>query len=147
MILERLAKKVGQLAEVSEQILANTLEDNDAFIEDAIAEQMSQGKRGDGSEILPSYDPNYAAAKRALGLQASFVDLKVTGKFHEGERSKVFRNSRKLVIDNTDEKAPFLLKKYDSRDKLQTLNQENKGELKLIILQDQKEGLKQFLAI
>ena len=57
-ILGDLAKRVGQLPQVAEQILINTLEEQSAFIEDKITEQMSQGKRGDNSDILPSYDPS-----------------------------------------------------------------------------------------
>ena len=147
-IVSDLAKRVGQLPQVAEQILINTLEEQSAFIEDKITEQMSQGKRGDNSDILPSYDPDYARLKAQLGLQSAFVDLRFTGDFYQGIQSQVQKTAKALNIEGTDEKTPFLLKKYDVREQLLRLSEENLTELQQdFIIPDQQEGLVEFLTI
>ena len=145
-ILSDLADRVGMLAQKSEQILAETLVDNSAFIEDAVTGQMEEGRRADGSEILPDYNPDYARLKAQLGLQSGHVDLKLTGDFHNSVTSQVQKLARQLNITATDEKTPFLLNKYDVRDQLLNLSEENLNELERVyILPDQVNELRNFL--
>ena len=144
--LSALADRVGMLAKKSEEILAQTLEDNDAFIEDAVTEQMFAGRRADGSEILPSYTAFTEQIKRAKGQPADRVTLRDSGGFYNSVTSQVSKIARELNITATDEKTPSLLRKYDVRDQLLNLSEDNRKELEQVyIIEDQIIGLTKFL--
>jgi len=90
-------------------------------------EQLGNGLRSDGSEILPSYSPYTVQIKKLKGQESRFVTVKDTGAFWAGIRSDV--NGLRIIDYSTDPKSDKLKKKYEtSKGKLTGLNQDSKNE-------------------
>lgn len=90
-------------------------------------EQINQGYRSDGSEILPSYSDLTIHLKKLKGQETRWVTLKDTGDFYRGITSKV--SGLTIDTESTDWKNDKLKKKYEtSKGKLFGLGKEFKEE-------------------
>ena len=113
---------------------------------DLIRDQMMQGKRGDGSNIEPSYRSRLYASRKQQTPGRGFLtpNLKDTGDFHGSVRLLTKRKG-KYLIEATDEKTKMLLQKYDEPQTLLTLTDNNKeitaDKLKKLIIDDLLEGI------
>lgn len=92
---------------------------------DLNVEQLNEGKRSDGTDILPSYTDFTVKIKKEKGQPFDRVTLKDTGQFQSMITGKVAGN--KVIIDSSDPKTSALEKKYaTSKGKLFGLSQEKK---------------------
>jgi hypothetical protein len=90
-------------------------------------EQINQGLRSDGSEILPSYSDFTIEMKKLKGQPYDRVTLQDTGDFYRGIKSDV--NGLTIDTESTDWKNEKLKKKYEtSKGKLFGLDKEFKAE-------------------
>lgn len=90
-------------------------------------EQINQGFRSDGSEILPSYSDFTIQMKKLKGQETRWVTLKDTGDFYRGITSQV--QGLTIQTESSDWKNEKLKKKYETaKGKLFGLGKEFKEE-------------------
>lgn len=113
-----------------EAVAIEAVEENVAFIEDANAQQLLEGEQPNGSKIEPQYkSEEYADLKESLypnPKRDKFTpNLKLSGDFHEAIRAKPTKEE--IIFENTDPKAPKLLRDYGD---VLGLSEKHKEELK-----------------
>ncbi len=108
-----------------------TIERNEEVIADLNATQMSQGKRSDGSEILPSYRPmtvDLKMKKSGLAGVTDRVTLFDKGDHYRGLYAKV--KGLDIEYGSADQKSEKLQDKYDTaRGSIYGLNLDSRDEL------------------
>lgn len=107
-------------------LLLEVLDENEAFIQKLINDQLAQGQRGDGQVITPQYSEAYAKKK---GI--TIPDLKLTGEFYKSIFTEIA--DKVLLIDTNRVEGGFalgqhLLKRYT--DKILELTQQSLVKLK-----------------
>lgn len=89
------------------------VEKNKELIAQANRDQMRAGQDSTGKAITPEYaSDKYSAFKKSIGSLAptGTPDLLISGAFHSGLETVV--ESGQYHIASTDDKSPFLLKRY-----------------------------------
>ena len=91
-----------------------SVSDTSGSYSDLNAEQMSQGLRADGNEIIPSYRPLTIRMKQLFGKGLGAVTDRVTlyneGDFYRGIKTTV--EGLQVVTTSTDKKREGLEEKY-----------------------------------
>ena len=118
--------------EMDKRIIDEVVANNDKAIK-IQADQMFEGKRGDGQDITPSYTPFTVRIKRQKRQPSDRVTLRDTGDFQDAIVIDYGPDSFKY--DSVDEKRVKLARKYGEN--IFGLNDE--GLIKLIALL--KEGI------
>lgn len=80
---------------------------------DLNVEQMNEGKRSDGSDILPSYTDFTIQMKKEKGQPYDRVTLRDTGKFQSAINGNV--TGGKVIVSSSDSKVDALEKKYSTQ--------------------------------
>ena len=94
---------------------AETIEEKGEVMADLNAEQLAQGLRSDGTEILPDYAPLTVELKKeksGLAAVTDHVTLYDTGSFYRQLVAEVQGDA--IIYDSRDEKADDLDEKYST---------------------------------
>ncbi|RSK29848.1 hypothetical protein [Hymenobacter metallilatus] len=108
--LEYIATSLARLPAVLAEQVEQTIHENAAFLEDANTAQLAQGKRADGSEILPEYSPLTLAIKQLQG-RSTHVTLYDEGDFYSSVKAQL-TGDKGFEMIATDSKARALESKY-----------------------------------
>ena len=105
--------KISQILALRESIVEAVANEMKPDIASANRRQMFEGKRADGSFIVPEYAPATIVRKQKKGQPTDRVTLKDTGSFY----SKIFVTiaSRNVFISSSDSKTGKLTGKYGER--------------------------------
>jgi hypothetical protein len=118
-----------------ETIAGDALRDNSGVIADLNASQMYQGRRSDGTEILPSYTPLTVFLKEQKGQVTDHVTLRDTGEFQQELYAEV--TGDEIEYGSKNEKAEKLDKKYSTaKGSIFGLDEESRDELVTGFLED-----------
>lgn len=101
-------------------------------------EQLLRGKNIRGGTIQRGYSPTHAAARRARGLQTSFVDLRFTGRFFKGMSITERNDPGEFDIISDVSYYPDLVNRYPD---IMGLDKHNKNELKKLIVKYLQKSL------
>jgi len=122
--------------------VTSSMEENKAIFEDLVTGQLSEGKDGDGDDLLQYQSDEYAAFKKSIGSKSSPVaDLKLTGAYHRSIMLETTKKSASIV--SRDEKDAELTFKYG--DAIKQLDEESKKEGRLQIKPDIQEQINKFI--
>lgn len=115
-----------------QSFIAETVEENDAWIGDKNAEQLWEGKRSDGSIIEPPYRALTIEIKSVKGQPTDRVTLKDEGDFYQGLTAVAKPDSFSII--GTDDKTLKLKRKYG--DEITGLSEESIKEFQDDILRE-----------
>lgn len=83
MLLSEVRDKLVTASNSLEDIIVRAVYAEEELLQELITSQMRDGKKGNGSNIVPKYTPRYADFKRKLGSDSvPYPDLLVTGSYH-----------------------------------------------------------------
>ncbi len=95
--------------------LSDVINDNSDKLEEAQKNQMALGKNIDNKNIGRLKNQGYANRKKAAGGKAplNIADLKNKGDFYRGIKASANRDT--FTLTSTDDKKPFLIKRYSDK--------------------------------
>lgn len=94
----------------TDELIIDQVRQEEAFAIQLQADQMFDGRRGDGQQILPRYTQATVRIKRRRGQPTDRVTLRDTGDFHDS--IVIDYGSDSFQYDATDEKRARLTRKY-----------------------------------
>ena len=116
--------------EVMNQIVASSMEANKEIFADLVTGQLEQGIKGDGENLFPYRNPQYASFKRSIGSKSSPIpDLKLTGAYHRSIELEAKKSSAAIV--SKDDKDAELSLKYGQEIKQLTQTSMKEGRIQI----------------
>ena len=118
MIFRELQNIVDKVITNLDEIVVDSMVEEEASIIDINVSQLEEGIGSDGTQVGEYASDEYAAIKQALGSKAppGVVDTKLSGDFHDGFHVEPFQGSTPgnsgVLIDSRDEKTDKLERKY-----------------------------------